>query len=61
LPQAVATFLLMSTVSVQLPVYPLVDGSLMRALEHSSSVRQEVSDEVGEAYLLFAEVILSLL
>jgi hypothetical protein len=40
-------------------VYPLVDGPLMPALEHSSSVQQEVSDEVGEAYLLLAEVLLA--
>jgi hypothetical protein len=31
----------------------------MRALGHSASVQQEVSDEVGEAYLLFVEVILA--
>jgi hypothetical protein len=50
---------LMSTLGVQAPVYSLVDGLLMRALEHSSSLQQDLSDEVGEAYLLFADVLLA--
>jgi hypothetical protein len=45
-----------STVGVQLPEYQLVAGPLLHALEHASSVTQ-VSDEAGEAFLIFAEVL----
>ena len=42
---------------MQLPEYQLVAGPLLHALEHASSVTQEVSDEAGEAFLIFAEVL----
>jgi hypothetical protein len=45
-----------SAVGVQLPEYQLVAGPLLHALEHASSVTQ-VSDEAGEAFLIFAEVL----
>jgi hypothetical protein len=43
---------LTSAAGVQLPAYQLVAGPLL----HASSVQQEVSDEAGEAFLIFAEV-----
>jgi hypothetical protein len=47
----------MPIVGVSVPVYPLVTGPLLHALEHASSVTQSTSDEEGEIYMLFAEVI----
>ena len=47
----------MPTFGVSLPVYPLVTGPLLHALEHASSVTQSASDEEGEIYMLFAEVV----
>jgi hypothetical protein len=47
----------MPTFGVSLPVYPLVIGPLLHALEHASSVTQSASDKEGEIYMLFAEVV----
>jgi hypothetical protein len=49
----------MPTVGVSLPVYPLVTGPLLHALEHASSVTQSASDEEWEIFMLFAEVVVA--
>jgi hypothetical protein len=47
------------SVGVILPVYPLVTGPLLHALEHASSVTQFASNEEGEVYMLLAEVVVA--
>jgi hypothetical protein len=44
-------------VGVILPVYPLVTGPLLHALEHALSVTQFASNEEGEVHMLLAEVV----
>jgi hypothetical protein len=39
------------------PQYQLVASPLLNAFERGSSMQQELSDEAGEAFLIFAEVL----
>jgi hypothetical protein len=47
---------LIPTFGVSLPVYPLVTGPLLHALEHASSVTQSASDEEVWSYPAQGEV-----